>query len=53
MRPLDIAGMGNVIADFGQQLEIALQENKQLRLENEQFKKEIDKLNKSTKKIEE
>ncbi|KKN58663.1 hypothetical protein LCGC14_0549550 [marine sediment metagenome] len=30
MRPLDVVGVFNIGAEFGQQLEIALQENKQL-----------------------
>ena len=44
MRPLDIAGIANVLAEFGQQLEIALHENKQLEEENKQLKEEIEKL---------
>lgn len=40
MRPLDIAGMGSVIADFGQQLEIALQEINKLKEEIKQLEQE-------------
>ena len=40
MRPLDIAGMANLLSDFGQQLEIALAANKELREEIERLKSE-------------
>lgn len=42
MRPLDIAGMGNVIADFGEQLEIAHQEKKILEEKVAELEKEIE-----------